>query len=103
MCATERATDAGQESRATDAGQREARRGGSMAVLIKTREQIAHLRAAGRIVAETYEALRPHVVPGVTTGELDRIAEEFIRKQGAFPTYKGYGAVPAGRGQPGRP
>ena len=56
-----------------------------MAVLIKTREQIARLREAGRIVAQTYEMLRPHVVPGVTTGELDRLAEEFIRKQGAFP------------------
>jgi methionyl aminopeptidase len=74
-----------------------------MAVLIKTPEQIAHLRAAGRIVAETYETLRPHVVPGVTTADLDRIAEQFIRGQGAMPIYKGYGGVPARRGQPGRP
>jgi methionyl aminopeptidase len=73
-----------------------------MAVLIKTREQIAQLRAAGRLVAETYEALRPHVVPGVTTGELDRLAEEFIRKHGAFPVYKGYGALPVHAGQPAR-
>ncbi len=73
-----------------------------MAVLIKTREQIAQLRAAGRLVAQTYEALRPHVVPGVTTGELDRLAEEFIRKHGAFPIYKGYGALPPHGGQPGR-
>ncbi len=73
-----------------------------MAVLIKTTEQIAQLRAAGRIVAETYEALRPQIVPGVTTGELDRLAEAFIRKQGAFPVYKGYGALAPHRGQPGR-
>jgi methionyl aminopeptidase len=73
-----------------------------MAVLIKTPEQIERLRAAGRIVAQTYEALRPHVVPGVTTGELDRLAEEFIRAQGAFPIYKGYGAMAPSRGQPGR-
>jgi methionyl aminopeptidase len=73
-----------------------------MAVLMKTPEQIAQLRAAGRVVAETYEHLRPYVVPGVTTGELDRIAEEFIRSQGAFPVYKGYGAMPARRGMPGR-
>jgi methionyl aminopeptidase len=73
-----------------------------MAVLIKTREQIAQLRAAGRLVAQTYEALRPYVVPGVTTGELDRLAEEFIRKHGAFPIYKGYGALPPRGGQPGR-
>ena len=74
-----------------------------MTVLLKTSEQIARLRDAGRIVAETYETLRPHVVPGVTTGELDHIAEAFIRKQGAFPTYKGYGAVPARGREPGRP
>lgn len=74
-----------------------------MAILLKTREQIAHLRDAGRLVAETYEVLRPHVVPGVTTGEIDRIAEEFIRRQGAFPIYKGYGAMRSRPGQPGRP
>lgn len=74
-----------------------------MTVLLKSPEQIARLRDAGRLVAETYEALRPHVVPGVTTGDLDRIAEEFIRSHGAFPTYKGYGAVAARSGQPGRP
>jgi len=74
-----------------------------MAILIKTREQIAQLRAAGRLVAETYEALRPHVVPGATTGDLDRIAEEFIRRHGAFPIYKGYGAMRPRSGQPGRP
>ena len=53
-----------------------------MAILLKSVDQIAKLREAGRIVAETYEVLRPHVVPGVTTAELDRIAEEYIRGQG---------------------
>ncbi len=52
------------------------------------------MREAGRIVAEVYEVLRPHVVPGVTTLDLDRMAEEYIRKRGAIPVYKGY--VPAG-------
>jgi methionyl aminopeptidase len=74
-----------------------------MAVLIKSRDQIARLREAGRLVAETYDVLRSHVVPGVTTGELDHIAEQFIRSRGAFPIYKGYGALPARSGQPGRP
>ena len=64
-----------------------------MAVTLKSRKDIAILRDAGRIVAETYEALRPHVVPGVTTADLDHIAEEFIRKSGALPMYKGYGAA----------
>ncbi len=69
-----------------------------MSVTLKTRQQVALLRDAGRIVAETYEALRPHVVPGVSTADLDRIAEEFIRKSGALPMYKGYGAVTDRRG-----
>jgi methionyl aminopeptidase len=73
-----------------------------MAILLKSSDQIEKLRAAGRIVAETYEVLRPHVVPGATTGELDRIAEEFIRSKGALPIYKGYGGFPAQRGHPGR-
>jgi methionyl aminopeptidase len=64
-----------------------------MAIIIKTPEQIAKLREAGRIVAETYEELRPHVQPGVTTAELDRLAEAFIRGKGALPMYKGYGAT----------
>jgi methionyl aminopeptidase len=65
-----------------------------MPIELKTREQIAIMREAGRIVAEVYEVLRPHVVPGVTTLDLDRMAEEYILKRGALPVYKGY--VPAG-------
>ncbi len=64
-----------------------------MPIIYKTPEQIAGLREAGRIVAETYEVLRPHVQPGVTTAELDRLAEEYIRGKGALPMYKGYGAA----------
>lgn len=74
-----------------------------MAVTLKTPEQIARLRDAGRIVAETYEVLRPHVVPGVTTAELDHIAEEYIRSKGAIPKYKGFGALNDRRGRMIRP
>src|SRR5579871_3011775 len=74
-----------------------------MAVTLKSRKDIALLRDAGRIVAETYETLRPHVVPGVTTGELDHIAEDFIRKSGALPMYKGFGALRDRRGKIIRP
>jgi methionyl aminopeptidase len=74
-----------------------------MAVLLKSREEIARLREAGRIVAETYEVLRPHVVPGTTTAKLDRIAEEYIRSRGATPAYKGYGARSAKSGWPAVP
>jgi len=55
-----------------------------MAIELKSPEQVAILREAGRIVAEVYEVLRPHVVPGVTTLDLDRMAEEYIRKRGAL-------------------
>jgi methionyl aminopeptidase len=69
-----------------------------VAVMLKSRQEIAHLREAGRIVAETYEVLRPHIVPGMNTAALDRIAEEFIRSQEAIPVYKGYGAKPRRNG-----
>jgi len=72
-------------------------------VILKSAEHIAALREAGRLVAETYEVLREHVVPGVSTAELDRIAEEFILKRGAKPVYKGYNALPASRNRPARP
>lgn len=63
-----------------------------MAIIIKTPEEIAKLREAGRIVAETYEVLRPLVKPGATTAELDHAAEAYIRSKGALPMYKGFGA-----------
>lgn len=56
----------------------------------KNREQIALMRQAGRIVAEVLEAMAVHARPGVTTGQLDRIAEEIIRKRNAIPSFKGY-------------
>jgi methionyl aminopeptidase len=67
-----------------------------MPVILKNKQQIALLRESGRLVAQAFELLRPHVKPGVSLLELDRIAEEFIRSRGAEPVYKGYG----GRGQP---
>ncbi len=70
-----------------------------MTVTLKSPPEITLMRAAGRLTAETYEVLREHVLPGATTLDLDRIAEEFIRKKGARAIYKGY--VPAGgRGIP---
>ncbi|NWG19173.1 MAG: type I methionyl aminopeptidase [Chloroflexi bacterium] len=66
-----------------------------MAVVLRSRQQIALMRAAGRLVAETFEVLREYVRPGITTKELDRIAEQFVRKRGATPAYKGYRGFPA--------
>lgn len=61
-----------------------------MPIVLRSRKQIDKLRAAGQLVAATYEEIRPHIQPGVTTFELDRMAEEFIRKHGGIPAYKGY-------------
>lgn len=74
-----------------------------MAVILKSRQEIASLRESGRLVAQTFEVLRPYVKPGVSTAELDKIAEDFILSKGAKPIYKGYGARPARGGQPGVP
>lgn len=53
------------------------------------------MRKAGRIVAEVLELTREKVRPGVTTGELDRLAEQYILKHNAKPLFKGYGGFPA--------
>jgi methionyl aminopeptidase len=66
-----------------------------MPVLLRSRHQIEQMREAGRLVAQTFEILREHIRPGVTTKELDRIAEKYIRSHGAVPAYKGYRGFPA--------
>jgi methionyl aminopeptidase len=57
---------------------------------IKTPDQIDKMRAAGLVVGETLELLRTSVRAGMTTLELDRIAEDNIRSHGAAPSFKGY-------------
>jgi len=61
---------------------------------IKTPEQIRLMRVAGLLVGETLELLRDAVRPGVTTGELDRLAEANIRDHGGVPSFQGYGHPP---------
>jgi methionyl aminopeptidase len=61
-----------------------------MPITLKSPRQIELLRESGRLVRETFELLRSQIRPGVTTAELDAIAEEFIRSRGAEPVYKGY-------------
>ena len=61
---------------------------------IKTPEQIDEMRRAGLVVGETLELLRAAVRPGITTGELDAIAEDNIRSPGRRPSFLGYHAVP---------
>ena len=64
-------------------------------ISIKSPREIELMRTAGRIVAETHELLRKAIRPGITTLELDTIAEEFIRKRGAIPAFKDYNGFPA--------
>jgi methionyl aminopeptidase len=64
-------------------------------VEIKTPEQFASMRAAGLVVAHTLEAVTAAVRPGVTTAELDALAEQEIRAAGAIPSFLGYHGYPA--------
>ncbi|WEG12652.1 type I methionyl aminopeptidase [Pullulanibacillus sp. KACC 23026] len=59
-------------------------------IIRKTPREIRIMRDAGRIVALTHQTLKPHLQPGITTSELDAIAERFIKSQGASPSFKGY-------------
>jgi methionyl aminopeptidase len=61
---------------------------------IKTPEQIDLMRVAGRLVGETLELLRAAVRPGVSTLELDTLAETNIRDHGGVPSFKGYSHPP---------
>ena len=63
-------------------------------VEIKTPDQIHRMRAAGLVVGRTLELLRSRAVAGVTTAELDAIAEDHIRSSGATPSFKGYSHPP---------
>ncbi|MBM4353775.1 MAG: type I methionyl aminopeptidase [Deltaproteobacteria bacterium] len=64
-------------------------------IVLKSQEEIARMREAGRVVARTLAQLSRMVEPGVTTAELDREAEQLIRHCGAIPTFKGYQGFPA--------
>ena len=66
-----------------------------MAVHLRDREEVEAIRAAAQVVASTLQLMRREVRAGVTTSELDRLAEEFIRSQGGRPSFKGYRGFPA--------
>src|SRR3954451_14648470 len=61
---------------------------------IKTPDQIEKMRVAGLLTGQTLEVLRDAVRPGITTGELDAIAEDHIRSGGGIPSFKGYSQPP---------
>ncbi|MFB4313585.1 type I methionyl aminopeptidase [Actinomadura sp. 21ATH] len=65
------------------------------AIQVKTAEQVELMRAAGLLVGRTLELLRDAVKPGITTKDLDVIAEANIRDHGGVPSFKGYHGFPA--------
>ncbi|MCM0649416.1 type I methionyl aminopeptidase [Clostridium swellfunianum] len=63
-------------------------------IIIKNDIEIDYMRKAGRLVGETLARLEEVIKPGITTAELDKIAEEFIIKHNAKPSFKGYHGFP---------
>lgn len=64
-------------------------------ITIKNSKEIEYMRHAGKIVGDTLALLEESIKPGITTKDLDRIAEEYIRKCNAIPSFKGYYGFPA--------
>ncbi len=64
-------------------------------IIRKSPDEIEAMARAGRVVAETLARVGGEIQPGMTTAELDAIAEDSIRSQGGVPTFKGYRGFPA--------
>jgi methionyl aminopeptidase len=64
-------------------------------IIRKSKAEIEGMARAGELVADTIALVGEHLQPGITTGELDRLAEDFIREHGGAPTSKGYRGFPA--------
>ncbi|MCD5406128.1 MAG: type I methionyl aminopeptidase [Desulfotomaculum sp.] len=64
-------------------------------ITCKSQRELKYMRDAGKIVALTHQELKKTIKPGITTGELDVMAEDFIIKQGARPAFKGLYGFPA--------
>ena len=64
-------------------------------IIRKSEQEIERMARAGAVVADVLALLGERARPGVTTEELDGIAEDYIRSQGGFPTFKGYRGYPA--------
>ena len=59
-------------------------------IFLKTEDEIELLRQSNLLVGKTLAEVAKIIKPGVTTKELDKVAEEFIRDNGAIPTFKGF-------------
>jgi methionyl aminopeptidase len=64
-------------------------------IIRKAASEIERMARAGEVVAETLALVGEHIRPGVTTKDLDELADEFIRSRGGIPTFKGYRGYPA--------
>ena len=64
-------------------------------IILKSPDEVAKMRVAGSIVAETIDTVLASVKPGVSTADLDAVAEAFIRERKATPSFKGYRGFPA--------
>jgi len=64
-------------------------------IILKSRREIDIMREANQIVAETHAYLSEKIKAGISTSELDQLADEFIRSKGAVPSFKGYQGFPA--------
>ena len=64
-------------------------------ITIKSKREIELLKVAGNIVYKTHQYLKPYLKPGITTQEIDDLADKFIRSEGAIPSCKGYQGFPA--------
>ena len=64
-------------------------------IVLKTSRELALMKEACRISAGALELIGKSIEPGITTGELDRMAEKYILKEGAKPNFKGYSGYPA--------
>lgn len=64
-------------------------------IILKSRREIDIMREANQIVAETHAYLSENIKPGISTAEIDQLADEFIRDKGAVPSFKGYQGFPA--------
>ncbi len=64
-------------------------------IYIRSQEEINKIRISNQIVGKTLELLAKEIRPGISTRELDKIAEDFIRSNDALPAFKGYNGYPA--------
>ena len=63
-------------------------------ITIKSNREIELMKQAGNIVYQTHQYLKPFLKEGITTEEIDRLAEKFIRSKDATPSFKGYDGFP---------